>query len=184
MTLGTPTASFEAAKGQEANSRQRRRALLGLGPIYFFTPALPFCRRTLTAAKPRPGYPSELNTLGDHIKRRRMDLGLVQKDVATQIGVDTWTVTNWEKRGLAPCIRYYPAIIRFLGYEPFDAEQEGTPAQLRAKRLRLGLSQWELAQRLGIDEQTVRRYERGAARASKRCWRILERFLGNRSSSS
>jgi len=56
---------------------------------------LPF---TLTAQKPlERAYPKELVTLGDHIKKRRLDLGLFQKDVAVAIGVGTCTITNWEK---------------------------------------------------------------------------------------
>jgi DNA-binding XRE family transcriptional regulator len=43
-----------------------------------------------------PGYPVELRSIGDHIRKRRLDLGLLQIEVAAQIGVTENTVLNWE----------------------------------------------------------------------------------------
>jgi len=40
--------------------------------------------------------PEELNTLGDHLLRRRLVLKLLQRQVAEQIGVDKTSITNWE----------------------------------------------------------------------------------------
>jgi DNA-binding XRE family transcriptional regulator len=47
-----------------------------------------------------------------------MDLHLFQKDVARQIGVRKCTIMNWETQRTVPEIRYMPAIIQFLGYDP------------------------------------------------------------------
>jgi DNA-binding XRE family transcriptional regulator len=81
---------------------------------------LPFCHAELRATKPKPcQYPKLLNTLGDHIRNRRLDLGLFQSKVAEQIGVDTTSIHNWEGNKSAPAIRHIPAILRFLGYNPF-----------------------------------------------------------------
>jgi transcriptional regulator with XRE-family HTH domain len=63
-------------------------------------------------------YPDTLETIGDHIKIRRLDLGLLQKDVARQLGVTTCTVTNWEKNYSSPKLHLIPRVIAFLGYEP------------------------------------------------------------------
>jgi hypothetical protein len=38
--------------------------------------------------------------------------------VAELIGVDLFTVLNWERGATKPKFRYLPAIIRFLGYNP------------------------------------------------------------------
>lgn len=51
-----------------------------------------------------------------------MDLGLRQRDVAAKIGVHALTVTNWEKGHTAPEIRFLPAILDFLGYNPWLGE--------------------------------------------------------------
>jgi DNA-binding XRE family transcriptional regulator len=56
-------------------------------------------------------------TLGDQLRRRRLELGLHQKDVAKIIGVTTSSIWNWE-HGLEPDLRYQPQIITFLGVNP------------------------------------------------------------------
>jgi hypothetical protein len=44
---------------------------------------LPFCKIVLKAKKPASAlYPKKLNTLGDHLRRKRLDLKLFQKEVA------------------------------------------------------------------------------------------------------
>jgi DNA-binding XRE family transcriptional regulator len=89
------------------------------------------------ATKPKPShYPKLLNTLGDHI-RRRLDLGLFQSTVAEPIGVDPTTIHNWEGNKSLPAIRYIPAILRFLGYNPFPSART-FPEQLATVRRMLG----------------------------------------------
>jgi DNA-binding XRE family transcriptional regulator len=56
-------------------------------------------------------------TLGDHLRRRRLELGLYQKDVAAKIGVTTSTIWNWEHNWTIDP-RYIPLVIEFLGYNP------------------------------------------------------------------
>jgi plasmid maintenance system antidote protein VapI len=41
----------------------------------------------------KPGYPCELNDLADHLKKRILDLGITQKDVARRMGLDKATLT-------------------------------------------------------------------------------------------
>jgi hypothetical protein len=49
---------------------------------------LPFCHFEARAARTKSErYPNELNTLGDHIRARRIDHGIYQSSVATLIGV-------------------------------------------------------------------------------------------------
>ena len=45
----------------------------------------------------KTGCPASPKTVGEMIRKRRLDLGLRQKDVAEIIGCDTMTVLNWEK---------------------------------------------------------------------------------------
>ena len=104
-------------------------------------------------------YPKELNTLGDHIKAKRLDLGLFQKKVAKIIGVTTDTITNWEKNRNQPMYWHYPRITEFLGYCPL--EQLNTfEERLKNNRFYLGMSQAEMAQRMGIDPCNLSRKER------------------------
>jgi len=65
-------------------------------------------------------YPKHLKALGNHIRAKRLDLGLLQKDVAGIIGVTTDTITNWEKGRNQPMHWHYLKINKFLGYSPFE----------------------------------------------------------------
>ena len=80
---------------------------------------MPFCHSTLKAEKPKIfGYPPELNTIGEHIRAHRLDLGLFQKEVAELTGVCTNTVTNWEKNRSDPDLGARPRVLKLLGYDP------------------------------------------------------------------
>jgi site-specific DNA recombinase len=104
--------------------------------------------------------PEELNTLGDHLLRRRLVLKLLQRQVAEQIGVDKTSIANWEGNRSKPGLSYMPAIIRFLGYNPLPPS-EGWADRLVQCRTLMGLSQRESAERLAVDQGTLARWERG-----------------------
>lgn len=57
-------------------------------------------------------------TIGEHLKKRRLDLGLDQQQVAEQIGVTWMSVSNWERGIYRPSKRAMQSIIAFLGYDP------------------------------------------------------------------
>jgi transcriptional regulator with XRE-family HTH domain len=101
-----------------------------------------------------------LATIGDHLRKRRLDLGLVQREAAERLGVDHCTITNWELNRAKPALRFLPRILRFLGDIPFPPGRS-LPERLRVRRRNLELSQGELARRLEVDESTLARWERG-----------------------
>ena len=89
-------------------------------------------------------YPKQIKSLGDHIRVRRLDLKLLQKQVADCIGVDKITITNWEHRPAVPAIRYMPAIIQFLGTTLTHVQRSDLPLSTKARKnthsdVRLGL---------------------------------------------
>ncbi len=140
--------------------------------------ALPFCCLSLTAPKPKSeSYPENPETVGEHIRKRRMDLCLLQRQVADEIGVHVYTLCLWELGRHEPEIRHWPGIIAFLGYDPTP---EGRTVGERVRRLRrsLGLTQKRLAQKLGLDEHTVTNVERGRRCVHKRTREAIEGFLG------
>jgi DNA-binding transcriptional regulator YiaG len=49
-----------------------------------------------------PNYPKNPKTLGERIRKARMDKRLKIKELAEQIGVTEDTVINWEIRGIKP----------------------------------------------------------------------------------
>ncbi len=77
-------------------------------------------RYTLTIPRPilpPKGYPVAPRTLGEHVRKRRLDLGLYQAQVAERIGVTASTVWNWE-HGRIPASQHQARILQFLGYKP------------------------------------------------------------------
>ena len=121
-------------------------------------------------------YPSDPRTVGDHLRKRRLDLGLFQKDVAERVGVDVCSVTNWELNRTEPEIRYMPAILDFLGFVPFDTG--GTFGErVRTYRMCNGVSQEKLAEELRIDAGTLRKWEAEESQPSRKLQARVEEMI-------
>jgi transcriptional regulator with XRE-family HTH domain len=118
---------------------------------------LPYGPITLKSFK-RRAYVEHPTSLGEHLKKRRLELGLFQKEVARRLGVSHFGYLGWELDRSKPVARSAPAIINFLGYDPWP--KDGTiGGLLLSSRRALGLTQREAAKRLRIAEG-VYRYER------------------------
>jgi len=64
---------------------------------------LPFCKVTLRAKKPASNaYPKKLKTLGDHLRKKRLDLKLLQKELAHRLCIDPSTLGRWKKNETQP----------------------------------------------------------------------------------
>jgi transcriptional regulator with XRE-family HTH domain len=129
---------------------------------------LPFCKLTLKAKKPdfKP-YPKQLKTIGDHLKKRRLDLNLPQKEVAKRLQATICTYRNWEKNRSNPSLPFIPRIIKFLGYVPYETSGQDFGKQIAAKRRLLGLRQKDLACLMGVDPCTIRSWEKGRHKPNK-----------------
>ena len=75
----------------------------------------------LRGRKSRPGYPEAPKTLGEHLRRARLDRGLLQRQLAVRIGCSQASLLNWETEKSEPEVRFLPAILAFLGYDPRPA---------------------------------------------------------------
>ncbi len=124
-------------------------------------------------------YPNQINSLGDHIRARRLNLKLLQKQVADQIGVHELTIAGWEGNATVPEVRYMPAIIQFLGYNPIPAASS-LADRLASARRALGLSQRKMAGKLGVDPATLMGWEAGrhkpTAKSLALIWRVLQNW--------
>ena len=101
-------------------------------------------------------------SLGEHIKKKRLELGLSQRQVATHLRVNPFTVANWEKGYCKPRIAVLPAVLEFLGYDPEPVTKpQSFPERLSAARRQRGWSKKRAARELGIDEGTLASWERG-----------------------
>lgn len=120
--------------------------------------ALPFYYLTLRSHEPRnPASPEHLITLGDHLRKRRIDLGLHQKDMARIVNATISTITNWEKNRVEPTLRFIPKIIEVIGY---DKHAITIGEQIRDYRRKQGLSIKKLTRMLKIDPTNLARWER------------------------
>jgi transcriptional regulator with XRE-family HTH domain len=130
---------------------------------------LPFCEFRISVVRPflsdadkqRLGYVDRPQTLGQHLRKRRLDLRLRQEDAASRLGVKLHTYDRWE-HGEDPRPSRWPAIFQFLEYSPLpDPATSGE--RLRQIRLRLGMNQIPFARKLRIALHTFWLYERDEA---------------------
>jgi transcriptional regulator with XRE-family HTH domain len=116
--------------------------------------------------------------VGDHLRKRRHELGLRQKDVAAELHVNEFTVCGWENDKKTASVRYLPRIIEFLGYDPFP-EPRTLGERIASRRRALGLSRKRLAKELHMDEMTLARLENEAVRFRGRLPTVLQEFLSS-----
>ncbi|MBI4467768.1 MAG: helix-turn-helix transcriptional regulator [Acidobacteria bacterium] len=123
-------------------------------------------------------YPKSLNTLGDHLRKKRLDLGLLQREVAVQIGVDQDTIWNWESNATHPALPLIPKVIEFLGYALYVRAACQTEKLSRFRKTR-GMSIKEMAGHLGVDPSTVAGWEAERHRPGRRYRRKIRGFFSN-----
>jgi len=110
------------------------------------------------------------------LRRRRLELGLLQREVADRLGAHQCSVTNWELNRTKPALSFLPGIIDLIGYVPLPAG-ETLAAQLMVYRTARGLSQEATARLLGVDPGTLSRWERGLLVPTGRYARRLQTAL-------
>jgi DNA-binding XRE family transcriptional regulator len=71
--------------------------------------------------------PGKLKTLGGHIKKRRIELHLLQSQLAKLLGVGRISVQNWERGIYEPSNRVIEKVIEFLGYDPRNQSKQVIP---------------------------------------------------------
>ena len=120
-------------------------------------------------------YPDNPKTIGDHRRKKRLDLKLLQKDVAKIFNVSEDCITYWETNRSEPQIKYYPRIIKFLGYCPFKVDLSTFEGRVIAYRYLNGLSLKYFGKLMEVDPKTVVGWENGRGKGSKRD--KMERFL-------
>jgi DNA-binding transcriptional regulator YiaG len=121
------------------------------------------------------GYTDQPKSLGEHLLKRRMELGLTQYQVSLQLLTTVETILFWEKDRAKPSARFYPAIFRFLGFDPFPPPTT-LPEQIASKRRSLGLSIRAAAKLIEVDEATFSRWESGEWKP-RQSGDALRRFL-------
>lgn len=113
------------------------------------------------------------------MRRRRRELGHRRIDAAEAIGACWKSVLWWERDEREPAPQFYPALIRYLGEEPWPVPVS-LGERLRAERLRRGLSAREASGLVGADEGAFSWWERGRLPKHRRTKALIEAFLGER----
>lgn len=117
--------------------------------------------------------------MGDHLRARRLDLGLRQRDVAERLSVNVQTVGNWEVGRDTPDFWYMSRVVQFLGYDPRPkAETKSLRDELLAFRLKHGLTQKALAVRLQVNTCTISGWEGGKVAPTPECMAKIRVYLG------
>lgn len=116
-------------------------------------------------------------TIGDHIRKKRLDSGLTQLEAAEIIGVKEGTLWNWE-HGTEPELRLMPAVIKFLGYVPFECPNDPLGKLRYFKRVN-GLSFERLGALMGRDPEQLTDWLSGRHRPYKRNIQDITNFLKN-----
>ena len=127
----------------------------------------------------------DLHSVPERLRWCRHRLGLMQKEVAQRVGISQ---TLYEEMERGDCREYptyavdklaklYQVPIEDLldGYSRFL--YDGPIDQIRTARERLGLCRKAFAELAGVGEKSVRDWEMGRKRVSKRSWERLKRFL-------
>jgi transcriptional regulator with XRE-family HTH domain len=107
----------------------------------------------------RNRIPDKLETIGDHLLRRRLALKLLQREVGEILGVDKASIYNWEGNHSQPRLEYMPAINRFLGYDPVPPPNTWAERLVQGRKS-IGVTQREAAKQIGVDMSTLARWER------------------------
>ena len=140
--------------------------------------AVPFCGwapLTVKAQKLKD-YSPVPQTLGEHLKKRRKEHGLLQREAAARMGIGIDTYANWENGRTKPVAAQFRPVVQFLGCDP-TPEAKTLAERLEAKRRVLGATHSQIAGYLGWDPGTLRRYLNGTWRMPPARAATLDAFL-------
>ena len=116
-------------------------------------------------------------SIGEHLKKRRLQLQLLQADVAKIFDVCEDSVTGWENERSVPQIQYYPKLIDFLGYNPFPVDTETLGGRIKKYRFEQGLSHKKLGEKIGVDASTIGAWEENEHVPNRKKMKILKQIF-------
>ncbi len=105
------------------------------------------------------GYIENPKTIAEHLRNKRLKIGITQAKVAKMLNVSEDTITYWENSRVEPQIHMYPRIVEFLGYNPFPVDESTLSGRIRKFRIENGVTQEKLAEMIGVNESTIFSWE-------------------------
>ena len=140
-----------------------------------FSPGVPVTLKSLR----KKDYSEDPKTLGEHLKKCRRKLGLLQREAAERMGILTETYLNWEKGHTEPVASQFRPVVAFLGYDPTPGPKT-LAERLEAKRRATGMTFEQVAARLDWDPGTLTRYLNGTWRMPASRMAALEDLLSGK----
>jgi transcriptional regulator with XRE-family HTH domain len=112
--------SIDVVKSWENGKHRPNRHLLQILASFFVCgkPVKKVYRSAKTNKPLLTDCPAKPKFIGDHIKKRRLELGMSRKDLADKLGITFYAVRGWEYEQKSPSAKVMPRIIEFLGYVP------------------------------------------------------------------
>jgi DNA-binding transcriptional regulator YiaG len=104
-------------------------------------------------------FPSQLQSVGDHLRQARLVRNIQIKDVITTLGISRETLRGWEGNQFEPHVSHYPAIVQFLGYNPFLFDTSTLSGKIKTYRYTYGLTQAQFGALLGTNSSVVWQWE-------------------------
>ena len=108
------------------------------------------------------------------LRDARIRAGLKQKDVAEMAGIFWTTLHRYEHGDKQPSQELLERILKAIQDNGQPSEQSLRGANLKVARIRAGLRQQDVAERVGISRMSILRYEQGKHWPSPE---MLERIL-------
>ena len=79
-------------------------------------------------------YSENPQTLGEHLKKRRRELGLLQREAAERMGIWTETYAYWENGHSEPVASQFRPVVAFLGFDLWRDKQDESGATIKMRR--------------------------------------------------
>jgi len=71
-------------------------------------------------------YPANPKSLGEHLRKARIDCKVSTPQVAEFVGVDPSNFKRWEADDSIPAVHHRAKIVSFLGIDPFAKSENPT----------------------------------------------------------
>jgi transcriptional regulator with XRE-family HTH domain len=115
-------------------------------------------------------------SLANHLRKCRLERGLLQQDVARMLSVSVWTYRNWENGRTTPGTVVYQRIVEFLGYYPHPTPRNVSHLLGKIRRC-LGLTSRQAAHLAEVDQGTFLMWECGSWTPTARTRARVDQFL-------
>jgi transcriptional regulator with XRE-family HTH domain len=167
---------------------------------------LPFCNRVVSVARKEispvwtRSFPvsRQPQTIGEHLRKQRFNLGIRQSEAAERLGVSGRTLSLWECDQMYPAWSQQPKVTAYLGYDPFINPALGRPTgnetpsvaflssnealsfgqEITKRRIQLKKTRKECAHELGLSMKTLWGWETNRCQPSAKLLERVAEFLG------